>query len=1027
MHAIPQLSFPEVPLIHAVQRHVKTILLLAFTSLAPLISHADTTVDFRYEGSGGYSGAEDTYISGQFPEASLGGLTGAYIGRPSGYITKGLFRFDISSLQGSFTSITGVKLKLKIIQKSGTWSSQSFNLYRIADANKAWKPGTGTGGSVLQDGSACWAHQIYSSILDLSGNPTHTPWAGSAGLSTATTDYYPTPVGSAVINSTDPDGSVITFNFTDVSYLADWVNNPSHNAGFILRCPGLETVLASVRFWTAEAPAAADRPVFSVTMSGYVPPPSWDINYNLTQAGRISIVISNSSGQIVRELLHAAQRPAGANVEHWDGRDESGALLPNGTYSWKLLSSQGIVATYQQTLGTDLPVKYDTWPGNHFPAAAVAVDSTGVYAVAGSSEGAPLMIKMDAAGNRIWTTSINWAEPWMGGWALSVDGGKIYMLQQNGKVKVFNSTTSPPASASATWNLLYDPADNVSSGSGQMGVMDICARGGKWIVSYKNHNAIRWIDPTTGAVIQEVTVPAPTGVALSPDGSTAYICSNDNSLVKLTYGATTTATIRTFTTGQVPYRLDWDAATGYLFVALRGTDNRVMKINPTNGGTNTTYGGLNSGVRQGGINQQHYAGVEDIAMAPDGSWWVTEPHMPPLRLAHYGTSSASPLKSFYGGYEYAAFAVADPADPTAVWVDSVRNQTLIKTVVDYTNKTWRPTHVYSYAHPLLPDLTYPAWKIIRRSGVTYFCRTPALTVYKLTAAGLVPCAFGGKAMDGGRTNWFIPADMRPTDGSKPYGFTWADLNDDGIAQQTEMSYDYSGNRVVKISAGSAAHIDGNLVQYGVFYTAANTGHGPGRIAPRSWTTGGAPVYNWADVTYPTSNVPASLNTCESTGFALDSSGNYYTSYNTNLNTPTGYGPWGSRSGGNKLVKWNSSGVFQWMVGRHSTTAGADPGQMRFVYWITGYVNDCALLSDVELSLVHIYDRDGLYVGRVLEFNGDGSPTEAYTLCGENFAGSVVKDANGNVYFYGGAVNRVHIYKLTGWDTISRQNGTVVKN
>ena len=41
--------------------------------------------------------------------------------------------------------------------------------------------------------------------------------------------------------------------------------------------------------------------------------------------------------------------------------------------------------------------------------------------------------------------------------------------------------------------------------------------------------------------------------------------------------------------------------------------------------------------------------------------------------------------------------------------------------------------------------------------------------------------------------------------------------------------------------------------------------------------------------------------------------------------------------------------------------------------------------------------------------------------------SLTTDHNGNVYYFGGAVNRVHIYQLTGWDTIARQNGTVVKN
>ena len=202
------------------------------------------------------------------------------------------------------------------------------------------------------------------------------------------------------------------------------------------------------------------------------------------------------------------------------------------------------------------------------------------------------------------------------------------------------------------------------------------------------------------------------------------------------------------------------------------------------------------------------------------------------------------------------------------------------------------------------------------------------------------------------------------------------------------------------------------------------------MAPTSWTAGGAPIYLWANLTYPTNGFPAGMKH-EIGGFWRDSGGNYYGAYNTEWGAiggaTFGSGFWSNRVGGNKIVKWNSSGMRQWLVGRHSPTGGALPGEMRYLWSNAGSAKDCIFTMDVEQSLIHIYDRDGLYVGRVLESHTDGLPEEAYKLCGENFSGAVYENSAGEVLYFGGAENRSHIYKLTGWDSFGRQNGTVVKN
>jgi flagellar hook assembly protein FlgD len=64
------------------------------------------------------------------------------------------------------------------------------------------------------------------------------------------------------------------------------------------------------------------------------------IKYSLTRNAQVSLLIKDSSGKVVRELLHAAKRTKGANTEMWDGLDEKGRPVPAGNYRWKLLSTR---------------------------------------------------------------------------------------------------------------------------------------------------------------------------------------------------------------------------------------------------------------------------------------------------------------------------------------------------------------------------------------------------------------------------------------------------------------------------------------------------------------------------------------------------------------------------------------------------------------------------------------------------------------------------------------------------------------
>jgi flagellar hook assembly protein FlgD len=49
----------------------------------------------------------------------------------------------------------------------------------------------------------------------------------------------------------------------------------------------------------------------------------------------VNLVIYNLLGQEVRKLVNA-QQPAGYHIAVWDGRDNSGRLVPTGVYHYRI-------------------------------------------------------------------------------------------------------------------------------------------------------------------------------------------------------------------------------------------------------------------------------------------------------------------------------------------------------------------------------------------------------------------------------------------------------------------------------------------------------------------------------------------------------------------------------------------------------------------------------------------------------------------------------------------------------------------
>jgi hypothetical protein len=64
--------------------------------------------------------------------------------------------------------------------------------------------------------------------------------------------------------------------------------------------------------------------------------PTTTIGYELPENARVSLVIYDVSGRLVRSLVDRENKPAGRYEEVWDGRDNTGNQVASGVYFYRI-------------------------------------------------------------------------------------------------------------------------------------------------------------------------------------------------------------------------------------------------------------------------------------------------------------------------------------------------------------------------------------------------------------------------------------------------------------------------------------------------------------------------------------------------------------------------------------------------------------------------------------------------------------------------------------------------------------------
>lgn len=186
----------------------------------------------------------DTWIGSEYLTNNFGIFDKIFL---KGNLYKGLFRFDLSGLPAGATC-TAATLKLYAIGAEG---SNTYNLYKITDANGDWVEGT-KNASTAGAGEPCWNYKKYNTDA----------WVGGAGMPTAGTDYVNTIIASVTASSAGAGSEIfLTFNAAGLAVLESWFGAATNN-GFVLITSKSDT---AYELASGEHATTGYRPVLSLS------------------------------------------------------------------------------------------------------------------------------------------------------------------------------------------------------------------------------------------------------------------------------------------------------------------------------------------------------------------------------------------------------------------------------------------------------------------------------------------------------------------------------------------------------------------------------------------------------------------------------------------------------------------------------------------------------------------------------------------------------------------------------------------
>lgn len=761
-------------------------------------------------------------------------------------------------------------------------------------------------------------------------------------------------------------------------------------------------------------------PPWEKTVAGEQPEGPIKIAYTLDRDQRVTLAIDDASGHRIRNLLAAAERKAGANVDLWDGLDDAGQLVSPGHYTVKGLSHDSLHVLYAGSFASPANPPWNTadgkgsYYGDHTPPEAVAFGPGELGALAcPMGEAGAHLIGVDLQGRRQWGLA-NRATFGGGRVSLATDGKTLWIANADARSDAFTIWRCDLATGA------YAPWQGKASDGTAVLDLTVCntnalaqcraiaLHNGRLAVILASDRKLLVLDAQTGETIKELgDLPANMAAcAFRADGSLLLAAGHDLLLVDLDTGMRTA-----FATGLDDPQGVAEDTQGRIYVSQRGSAMDVA-VFAANGKRLAAIGKSGGRPAIGRFDEMGMLNPAQIAIDGKGRLWVTESDLQPKRTSIWNADGTLAF-DLVGTTAYCAGGSINPFDVTRGFSERVEYK------LDFASQTFRPLSTLTDAlgtgsdwvarYARVDGREYIQMRATARdsSMVKLYLRLPDGTWRHVAEWGNVGL---GKSLDEPyHKEWNRKFAAPLWAGLFGKAFLWVDQNDDGIAQREEIQT--SDRPLGRFYWGQAMGED---------LTVAIPVTGSNDILifkPDGFTAGGAPRFSFAHQTTLTPNG----NKNGEGMMAVGRGGRLYLDISP-LQALDSTGQ----------VMWTYPSDYVGVHGSHRATAPKPglligPSSIYGTALVDSEVGEVFYLNG-NLGQNFIFTEDGLWVQSIFQDTRGWADVPAQAIIGmscdgmtagsESFGGWFCKSSDGKYYACGGGTSAV-VFELAGLDSLKR--------
>lgn len=429
---------------------------------------------------------------------------------------------------------------------------------------------------------------------------------------------------------------------------------------------------------------------------------------NLPVDGKASVVIENSAGQRVRNLISGQSMTAGSHELVWDGMNEDGALAEPAEYRWRAISHPGIkpeLMMYFYAPG-ERPWAQHTWLADHSNPTSAAAYGEHVVLGAPVAESGNNIILADLEGNKITSANLS-SFIGLGHLFLALGPDRIYALNEgspgynsvreddDGKKYVYGDLTLVSWDYSGVQqrykgtngeHVVIAYKKPLSEGSGwrkdRLKLTLNNLRGAVYLdgllyLSLHDEDRVLIINARSGAEAGAISIPAPGAIAT--DGRRLYVL-GESDLFQVTSPADGASATRLFSyklsdPQPVPEGIAIPpvatsmaiSAQGELYIADNGVDQNIKVFNRS-GKMLRELGKRGGRAASGPWKPNEIRQPYGIAIDARDRLWLAENEEAPKRISTWDTTTGRVIKEIFGPTPYGGSGAGfDPQDAT-IWI-----------------------------------------------------------------------------------------------------------------------------------------------------------------------------------------------------------------------------------------------------------------------------------------------------------------------------------------------------------------------